>query len=79
MQIAACMVASDSVTLRKLALEFAALQLTSQPHTGALYNVAMHLVKAGKCHCMFLLCCHIQRFHNQLLCRVPVGLIWYHA
>ena len=50
MQVAACMVASDSVTLRKLALEFASAQLTSQPHTGALYSVAMHLIKAGKCH-----------------------------
>lgn len=45
------MVASDSVMLRKLALEFASLQLTNQPHMGVLYKVAMHLVKAGKCLC----------------------------
>lgn len=52
MQVAAgCMVASDSVALRKLALEFASLQLKDQPHAGVLYKVAMHLVKAGKCHC----------------------------
>lgn len=59
MQIAACMVASDSVTLRKLALEFASLQLTSLPHTGALYKLAMQLAKAGKCHCIFLLSCRV--------------------
>ena len=53
MQIAACMVASDSVALRKLALEFASAQLTSQPHMAALYKVAVHLVKAGKCHSKF--------------------------
>ena len=43
-QIAACM------NLRKLALDFASAQLSSQPHVGALYHMALHLIKAGKCH-----------------------------
>ena len=39
---------SDSTTLRKQVLELAALQLASQPHRGAIFDVALLIVKAGE-------------------------------
>ena len=47
MQVAECAVTSDSVTLRKQALDLACMQLRSQAHQGHLCKVALLMVKAG--------------------------------
>ena len=47
MQIAVRATFSDSINLRKQALQLAGLQVTSRPHSGVLFDVALLVMKAG--------------------------------
>ena len=47
MQIAVHATFSDSINLRKQALHLAGLQMTSRPHSGVLFDVALLIMKAG--------------------------------
>lgn len=47
MQIAVHAIFSDSINLRKQALQLAGLQATSRPHSGMLSDVALLIMKAG--------------------------------
>ncbi len=47
-QVAAHAAFSDSINARKLAVELAGRQMLTRSHNGALFDVALLLLKAGK-------------------------------